>query len=485
MAMRINGAKNFKGQSYATENYADGLITALKQTGKEVFLDTLLGTKGNENEIAMYDSTGVFKSTGYTLGVTAKTNYGAASKLATEVGTKAYVDDAISTVSAAAISISGENGIKITGDGSSKTIGNTFKLVKKSTANTGFAASYQLMYVTGGAGTTESPYTYGVLNGSDDINIVKDQFLKKGSLVWGTAADLDSTSQAPTGESATKTATAIYPFVKLELYTNEESAGSTTTSTIYIPANDLFRDYTAAANATEVQLAISNGNEISASIVGIASTKIGYKDAEGTVGQEGYKAAVSVKAALDDIYTQLGSSGSVATQITTAIEGLDVSDTAVSGQYVSQVSEADGKISVTRATLPVASVTFDSTTLKIQSKDGAATPTATDVVNLTPFKTAIEKAVQIVEATYILTTSGGTVSSNVSVSSGVVTVTSVPGRVLAVFDADGKQVYPEITYTAASGNTAAFSTLVADYGESTVDATWTVLHTAAIAVSFS
>lgn len=48
----------------------------------------------------------------------------------------------------------------------------------------------------------------------------------------------------------------------------------------------------------------------------------------------------------------LGSGGNVATQIADAINALDVADTAVSGKYVSAVSETDGKISVTRADLP-------------------------------------------------------------------------------------------------------------------------------------
>ena len=43
---------------------------------------------------------------------------------------------------------------------------------------------------------------------------------------------------------------------------------------------------------------------------------------------------------------------SVANQIANAIGGLDVSDSAVAGQYVSAVSEVDGKITVSRATLP-------------------------------------------------------------------------------------------------------------------------------------
>ena len=53
-----------------------------------------------------------------------------------------------------------------------------------------------------------------------------------------------------------------------------------------------------------------------------------------------------VKAALDDA---LGNGGSVASQITTAINALDSADTAVANQFVTSVSEADGVITVTRA----------------------------------------------------------------------------------------------------------------------------------------
>ena len=45
------------------------------------------------------------------------------------------------------------------------------------------------------------------------------------------------------------------------------------------------------------------------------------------------------------------------TFVTNAINALDVADTAVANQYVSQVVETDGKIAVTRAALPVTSVT--------------------------------------------------------------------------------------------------------------------------------
>jgi hypothetical protein len=55
----------------------------------------------------------------------------------------------------------------------------------------------------------------------------------------------------------------------------------------------------------------------------------------------------------------IGENGSVASQIKTAIEALDYTDTAVDGQYVSAVNEVDGKISVTRKALPDYSNTYD------------------------------------------------------------------------------------------------------------------------------
>lgn len=63
----------------------------------------------------------------------------------------------------------------------------------------------------------------------------------------------------------------------------------------------------------------------------------------------------ALKAATDDIAdlkAAVGEGGAVADQITSAVEALDVEDTAVEGEYVSAVSETDGKITVTRAALP-------------------------------------------------------------------------------------------------------------------------------------
>lgn len=62
-------------------------------------------------------------------------------------------------------------------------------------------------------------------------------------------------------------------------------------------------------------------------------------------------------------------------QITTEIEKLDVTDSAVANQYVSQVSQTDGKISVQRVELPVKSVTVgtENGTISVNGEDVAVT----------------------------------------------------------------------------------------------------------------
>ena len=55
---------------------------------------------------------------------------------------------------------------------------------------------------------------------------------------------------------------------------------------------------------------------------------------------------------ITDTYSGTSSDGMSGKAVKSAIDALDVSDSAVSGQYVSAVSETDGKISVTRASLP-------------------------------------------------------------------------------------------------------------------------------------
>ena len=62
---------------------------------------------------------------------------------------------------------------------------------------------------------------------------------------------------------------------------------------------------------------------------------------------------------VDVLEAAIGAGGSVGTQIDEKINALDVEDTAVAGQYVSAVSETDGKITVTRAALPDYTEVYD------------------------------------------------------------------------------------------------------------------------------
>lgn len=68
----------------------------------------------------------------------------------------------------------------------------------------------------------------------------------------------------------------------------------------------------------------------------------------------------------------IGTGGNVPTQIKNAIDALDVTDAAVEGEYVSSVSETDGKISVSRTVLP---------TYNVSATGAFVTVTPTDLDN--------------------------------------------------------------------------------------------------------
>lgn len=96
-------------------------------------------------------------------------------------------------------------------------------------------------------------------------------------------------------------------------------------------------DETGALTITETELAATNIN----------ATAITASDE--TVAVEGDKVDAQIASLAKSIK-------SAAKSADEAIKGLDVADTAVEGQYVSAVSEEDGKITVTRADLPTLSV---------------------------------------------------------------------------------------------------------------------------------
>ena len=104
-------------------------------------------------------------------------------------------------------------------------------------------------------------------------------------------------------------------------------------------------------------------------VVGSADANTIYMvpQGEGTVDDPGtstshYNEYMLINGAFELIGTsQVDLSGyATETFVTSAINALDVADAAVENQYVSQVVQTDGKIAVTRATLPVYSVTAGS-----------------------------------------------------------------------------------------------------------------------------
>ncbi len=94
-----------------------------------------------------------------------------------------------------------------------------------------------------------------------------------------------------------------------------------------------------SVNAAKTEL--KGGSSDTASSATIAGAKK-YADSLNT----------AMDARIDAIEAAVGEGGSVGAQIDEKIAALDVADTAVAGQYVSAVSETDGKITVTRAALP-------------------------------------------------------------------------------------------------------------------------------------
>lgn len=289
-------------------------------------------------------------------------------------------------------------------------------------AKTDLVAAINEVYDAVGTGGTASKVTvtadesglvYTVAQGGTTvgtINIPKDMVVSSGKVVTNPEGQDEGT------------------YIELTL-------ANATNDKIYVNVGSLVDIYTAAASATQVQIAIdSSSRKISATIVAgsvgtteladgaVTTVKIadanvtlaklaadvqaslGKADSavqsiatgttNGTIAVDGTDVAVKGLGAAaymaDTAFDAAGTADSVKTAVvgtaddtadsdtikgakkyadskaaaaetaaTDAIAALDVADTAVSGQYVSEVSETDGKISVVRASLPDYSETYD------------------------------------------------------------------------------------------------------------------------------
>lgn len=120
---------------------------------------------------------------------------------------------------------------------------------------------------------------------------------------------------------------------------------------------DLNADLAAKINAST---AVNHSHDNKTVLDGITSEKVAAWDASEKNAKDhadGLNTAMNTR--VEAVEAAIGENGSVATQIKTAIEALDYTDTAVDGEYVSAVNEVDGKISVTRKALPDYSETYD------------------------------------------------------------------------------------------------------------------------------
>lgn len=179
---------------------------------------------------------------------------------------------------------------ELDGDITSLTSDAEITIEEASTPTTGFLKTYNFYQ-----GDTSV-----AANLKGTINIPKDFLVKSGSIV-----------DDPTGQPAGK-------YIALVINSVE---GDATDNTIYINVADLVDVYTAASGASEVQVAISNANVISASIVDIAGSKVTYiaEDTANSVSRE------SVTQALTRLDGSDSTTGSVAQKIKTAVNALDTS----------------------------------------------------------------------------------------------------------------------------------------------------------------
>ena len=354
MSIRINKAKNFKGKAYVAADELDTLIKSLKLSDNKLTFTT---ADGGAVGTQATDLSGLVKLANNGTLLTVSNNQIDATGLTTFVGTAqankvvmtdgsnhlAYEKDVVTSITAdsaniptegavkayvdsKAVGVKAGNGIAI--DNSTPTspkISANIKIVAATTAE-GYAASYDLMLRN--PDVAEEGAAGAWVKAGESINIVKDQFLKTGSLVYGTSATLNELG-AVVGESTTKTETAKYPFIKLVLNvnTNGDANSEDTAATIYIPVNDLFHDKTAGNGIDSTELA---NNKIQVKVDATSGKVYATKGSESavlTVGADGIKVAgiqEAIDLAVNDEHTKMGAYvGSVASNTQTAITAVE------------------------------------------------------------------------------------------------------------------------------------------------------------------
>lgn len=200
-----------------------------------------------------------------------------------------------------------------------------------------------------------SSYAWETLGNTQDIDL--SPYVKTLS---GTANSGVVTNLSKSGNTLTVTSKS--------LATSDPTASGT--STTFIASISQAAD----GKITATKKTISYNNQT----VKVGSSTFGASDTVNfQAGTDGY---LSVAAdTTNDKITYSFDTTKLSTAIDDKINALDVSDTAVSGQYVSTVSETDGKIKVTRASLP----TIGNAALKDASGTSIFTANATTDIQIT------------------------------------------------------------------------------------------------------
>lgn len=542
MSIRINHAKNFKGKAYVAADELDSLIQGLTLTGASAPVTP------NVWEIKFTTADG-----------------GAANTTAVDLtAIKDYIDNkAINVTAGAGVAITGDalnptisadvdnKTIVLSGVGNDAKLASGLKIKKLDTATTGYAASYQLVDATGTA----------IGDGSATIDIVKDQFIKSAQFGWA-----DTTTSTPSTWNADKAQISgtAYPCIKIEVWTNIDGnteTSDTTTTTLYIPLNDVFTEYTAQNGVTITDDSIIEGVVDTAASESVFTAK-NTSTPVLSVGADGFKVA-NIQAAIDNAVTAehetasaaietlesavksfANSTNAAVTTLNTRIETVatnaqtaatnaqanaikyasDIADNAQTAiQAVGTAVDAlDTKVSTAIATVNtnvekaiddvIANVNtaVNANVTAVNTNVGNAVASVNQKVNgsidnvnaqVTAFKEKVSATVETVSAAMTSLANGvndavtarsaqlknavEVVESSVTIAdseytanAGVITKTVNAKYILAVYDTNSNQIYPEIKRGAETATTGVYTfTLSADYGASPAekDTQWNVI----------
>ena len=401
MSMRINKIQNFKGKSYIVSDELDNLIKSLAVAGAGTVAESAANT--------------------WTLQFTTADGGTANTVAADLTAIKTYIDSATSGVSLGA-----GDGIDI--DANSK-INTKIKLVKLGSATTGYAASYKLQVWDHTANSNAGDWK-DCGDSSATIDIVKDQFIKSAAFGWSTANDATGA-----GWTTTKSDSAKYPCIKIEVWTNKDgdtSSSDDTATSIYVPLASVFEEYK-AGNGIE----IGESNAIAVKLDGTHSEQVTVASGSSvdvlTVGADGVKVA-NVQSAID--YAVGVASGALNSSITNVSSALHDADVTLQSNIDNASSALNGAVNnVSGCVDTVVSTTIPNVSSALHDEIGSASDALQSAIDdLGSFNTtAIESAVNAEHVVMASAVSAvdGKVNSLASSTSSAVTALNTKANAIA------------------------------------------------------